>query len=790
MGSDKPNTEDIEPTEAADWSKIFHNSNSVGADCMSFPYMPLPDGPHYQSYAHDIRETGGNLMADFMKVNSLQNAPIDPNTINPRYNFPRFVRGSDISPPVENLREMHQPVNHDNMVTYENEMIGGHHLGSFRSPQMNRRFMPMSSIAAGTYQMSGQGGEAEIGSTNEPQINRNFVDIGCSTPMLYHTHNFGEIGTDNNVKVSEVQVSCLEGIDGSFLTLGIGDRKETRSKPEFDSWEIARKLNETSPHFCNSQVQQTTRIGGKTETRSKSKFDTRQIASKLEETVSLDFSTPHVQQTIRNSSSMGHNLAADHSSPVYTVDDWTSSHNDAGVIHSANPGLSSTSLRNIQSLQRDVRNTFFVPSNRISGFAGRKDARTADLDPYQIFQCDRAPSSLPLSGTSAGFLGLGHTGFPGLALGPANPSWISTRPTSNQLQDCYSKHAKNFFSESSMNSSFLSHRESSSKQDHPGQLIPCSEGSTTQSSESGQPLRRIGVQPVGRLFSAHEISDAQAAVGRQVPKRSGVQVTEGSAAQAGASGPFPKRLGVHFNESVAAQIAEAGPFPRGMGLETFYNIQRSQGTGPVQPTKNLLRPPIAIGWPHDSVPAQFSVDLHGPSSTAGRSQDAVPVHVSKDCLRPVSTTGQGIPVAKAKGVSQASDVLGARSFKRGAIQPPPAARWVQRRKITPQPIIHPSMPYATQSAAPIPIPAIAPAAAHIKWQGLDGRPPQPTGHKCLICKRDLSFTPDGPVYQPGVAPAVAVLPCGHTFHDHCLQIITPDDQVKDPPCIPCAMGET
>lgn len=73
--------------------------------------------------------------------------------------------------------------------------------------------------------------------------------------------------------------------------------------------------------------------------------------------------------------------------------------------------------------------------------------------------------------------------------------------------------------------------------------------------------------------------------------------------------------------------------------------------------------------------------------------------------------------------------------------------------------------------------------------GFDG-PLGPTGQKCLLCKRDLSFTAEGLVYQPAIPPAVAVLPCGHTFHDHCLQIITPEDQLKSPPCIPCAVGET
>ncbi|XP_021691160.2 uncharacterized protein LOC110672646 [Hevea brasiliensis] len=80
---------------------------------------------------------------------------------------------------------------------------------------------------------------------------------------------------------------------------------------------------------------------------------------------------------------------------------------------------------------------------------------------------------------------------------------------------------------------------------------------------------------------------------------------------------------------------------------------------------------------------------------------------------------------------------------------------------------------------------------HIKWQGRQGdvKTPQPSGNQCHICKRDLSFTPEGPIHQPEKPITAAVLPCGHHFHDSCLQRITPQDQAQDPPCIPCAMGE-
>ena len=77
--------------------------------------------------------------------------------------------------------------------------------------------------------------------------------------------------------------------------------------------------------------------------------------------------------------------------------------------------------------------------------------------------------------------------------------------------------------------------------------------------------------------------------------------------------------------------------------------------------------------------------------------------------------GQAISIAKGWGFSQASDVLGGPSLKRSTIRPPAAPR-VQRRKITPQPYIHPSMPFPhTVPGALIPIPD---PVNHIKWKGI------------------------------------------------------------------------
>ncbi|KAL2242776.1 UNVERIFIED_CONTAM: hypothetical protein Sindi_0395600 [Sesamum indicum] len=156
--------------------------------------------------------------------------------------------------------------------------------------------------------------------------------------------------------------------------------------------------------------------------------------------------------------------------------------------------------------------------------------------------------------------------------------------------------------------------------------------------------------------------------------------------------------------------------------------------------------------------------------------------------------GEVIPVAKLDVRPQVTPFVSHPSLKRQATENSPDACLGQHRKFFPRPIIHHSVAHQRQiiPAIPVSIPAtvhIPPAPLHVKWQGFDA-PLEPTGHKCLLCKRDLSFTAEGPVYQPAIPPAVAVLPCGHTFHDQCLQVITPENQAKSPPCIPCAIGET
>ncbi|KAG5227790.1 transcription factor C2H2 family [Salix suchowensis] len=115
-----------------------------------------------------------------------------------------------------------------------------------------------------------------------------------------------------------------------------------------------------------------------------------------------------------------------------------------------------------------------------------------------------------------------------------------------------------------------------------------------------------------------------------------------------------------------------------------------------------------------------------------------------------------------------------------------------RQNFAQKPPIFPLLAQNTSVRPPLshrvpPLPS-AKAPDHIKWQEPE-KTPQLSGHQCFICKRDLSFAPEGPVEQPVNPQPVAVLPCHHHFHAFCLERITAGSDAENPPCIPCALGD-
>ncbi|KAK9069837.1 hypothetical protein SSX86_010233 [Deinandra increscens subsp. villosa] len=248
---------------------------------------------------------------------------------------------------------------------------------------------------------------------------------------------------------------------------------------------------------------------------------------------------------------------------------------------------------------------------------------------------------------------------------------------------------------------------------------------------------------------------------------------------AGTDAPFPKRLGVDLSVRNSPQNSQGHLSPMGRSLQ-----RTNTDKGSTRMPHNVLRP---IGQ-SDGAPVSYPMKYQEPFFTYGQSQSAQ-IQLPK--------VPQDAPFTNASTVDnqfQKSDFHVRRHHKRTAVVPHSASHWVQHQKKISR------TQHAGSVAARIPpvIPCIpnvkrrvpvgsAPARSHITWKDPDATS-KLSGYKCLLCKRDLALTSEGPVFQPSVPPPVAVLRCGHTFHDQCLQNITPGDQANDPPCIPCAIG--
>ncbi|XVF23342.1 hypothetical protein REPUB_Repub13aG0029900 [Reevesia pubescens] len=236
------------------------------------------------------------------------------------------------------------------------------------------------------------------------------------------------------------------------------------------------------------------------------------------------------------------------------------------------------------------------------------------------------------------------------------------------------------------------------------------------------------------------------------------------------------------------------------------------------------------------------------SASDGNAAEVVSIVSSSNNIG-AQAASQVIPFAGGNGPAMTSNLLAPQSLKRKAAQPPSATQVIKKIKSA-KPSIRSSTLYKAQNAPSVaPLPPVVSQVAHvpslvqsissvppvtvtarplpplahkgpprpslspaiptyrplvqttlvhpsarmstppqIKWQ--DTKRFELSGHNCLLCKRDLSYTPEGPVFQPAAPPHVAVLPCGHCFHDLCLQRITPKDQANNPPCIPCVVGES
>ncbi|GER44062.1 2-isopropylmalate synthase [Striga asiatica] len=486
-------------------------------------------------------------------------------------------------------------------------------------------------------------------------------------------------------------------------------------------------------------------IGGGMEIKSNSKFSTREIASQLKDPLSSQCMNPINAQSPMNSSSLTPFVG-------FQTDDGGLSSSllsrDNGVLY----GNTSSRINEIQFPGFQASQ-----SNLQSNFLATYDDFGFNLDSSLL------PSGIPV---------VPQCGF-------VNQSPLWTRiPTPTSFASQVNPLQQQYIRRSSINASSESSLDRGSSMGHAQRerLSPLAEARRPQNTVGGCFLG--SGQPVGIIsLQAEGTGDG---VTNSFPSPSSFQ----PAGQAPSSHNVSSIAGISSIAEILANpnpIVNPIPFPYAAAGTFSTNI----GVQPTAPTARTIE---------------------------GRHQRGAPAQVPTVSPRRDYSIGEATPSAR-HGVGS-HGVVSHSHLKRQATTNTLSEHLIQRRRITPQPALtdklatgkRPSSPAirtptvidklatskrpSSPTRAPITaINRIPPEAHfHIRWEGCD-EPLEPSGHKCFLCKRDISFTADGQMYQPLIPPAAAVLPCGHTFHDGCLQKITTQGCSKYPPCIPCALGE-
>ncbi|KAG5618741.1 hypothetical protein H5410_018565 [Solanum commersonii] len=469
-------------------------------------------------------------------------------------------------------------------------------------------------------------------------------------------------------------------------------------------------------------------MGSNIEDRSILRFNSKEVSSRLEEVALPKNNNSHIQQTRRNLPSLIHGAPGG----------ITNFQCDSG-------GFPNSAALNSGVLAPDSRISappfMYAPDARLNssnarnlGAVGKADQRLCEPDPLMYAQGGLPPPPLPVSSNSTLHP---HLGFGRMAAAPGSAQQfrVLAQPTVNQQSNLYTNMVRN---QSLMGPAILSH-----------------DGGRVRQDQLGQQSFVNVLNPWGNNL---------------YPEGMGAQIQGWSGIQPALVNQFPKRLGVQLNDGAISQATREGVLPGMGGIQQTRvgNSYQSQNHGPKMHPTELLNPSFAMGLPQVGSSAEFNVS-------------GLPYHA-----------GQGVPISKVDVAPQASNLDGPTSLKRRrpSKAPPTAPTSQRRRKLTQhsnQLLIAPPRPI---TIAPVPASSPSLPALCAKLQARLEEPAQLVAENCKICKRNVMFNPEGPFTRPAIAPPVAVLPCGHVFHDECLQKITPQDQATNPPCIPCVIGET
>ncbi|KAL5573067.1 hypothetical protein UlMin_022664 [Ulmus minor] len=719
--------------ESADSSRI---TNAAVANNVGIPHTLVP-----QSYSGEIplgfdsTAFRTSLNTGNRRYSNDDNQPIQPS---PFSNFPYTER---------NMAAPHQfhtfgyPMAPDNMANAATR------IGGLQNPYMNNHSSIVNDNSASSLQMNNQAGDFYM-----PQSIRNFVGEEGNTPAFFHIPDVQELGTNNNFTINAAQSNFQQIPDGSFLTLGTGHNVERIHECNISGRDIGNISSNNNPRVVLPQMN----MQGQ---NARNLFNTgSNMAGSL--------------------SSFQNNVPGFHT-VTQNVDGWSFPNNNQRITSGVNSGLifNPYSIEDTPLINEAQYSS--MPSNRF----GCENVGNSDvcIDPDNGFLGYSSMPSFPLGNSHVGLLDPAQSRASQLQLTSRLSGRNYAQAASDQSHKAYMGAVRNFSSEISL-SPPIRETASMSLQDETDQAIPVTNvnrisqasnilmgshrkrGATQSSLATLRSQRRRGGAPHADI-AIH--APAQSA--SLLPNSSEIASVKLLAHDAL---PLPHQAKSNIRPSPLSQTARAVS----LLPQTASSLQpQSQPLSSQFPSQSLVNPQQNQPWTSQSFSSQQWV---APSSSPQPRTSIAP------SFNPQPGTASPFP-PRPRTASPFPPL------PRTAPPCPPLSlpqpRTTPPRTLRPQ--TAPSKQYRPRTALP-PLPTRTDSpSSYIMRQGVD-ETPKLLGQKCFLCKRDLAYTPpDDPVSIPPVPPHVAVLPCQHTFHDHCLQLITPPEEAKNPPCIPCAVGE-
>ncbi|CAB4273019.1 unnamed protein product [Prunus armeniaca] len=820
----------VKNNEVANFMGTLNNRNASGVDitmpCTTTPFSLFPFGDMYgttNSYAMEMPLTGINLMTDVTPFSNSQNPFFDYDSVYAEGHTPV------LSSPVSNFlglegekTEFSQYHTLDYSVPPDNVVSARSNVNIIQNSYVDRKLVTAKGNSAAALE-SIQRSEELNSNTGRPQLLRNFISDGVSNTVPCHAIDGVDIALNNNFMASEVQEDCPDKFDASLLTLGIGTKTEDLSKSNRSG------INVTN-NFGRVALPQPNTFYGRKEDR-----------GSLNPSSDVAAGFPCLQNNVGGFAVMKNNMPQDDDQHHFLIPG------------NRNVCLGVEGNWDTRSAYIDPPNDSFQYSPAVSFIpVGSSLAELPDFGWSRANGLALSPSSststcLTVSETSRNLFSDSSMVFPpiGVTQSTTLNDEFGKLSTANQgiaAQVAERGHVpgKFWFSQLPSNScqpQVIGAVQSStdlSRSVMTGEEVPITKlNRNVQGSSAlvGTSLKRVAEEPPAAASRAQcKKRRAQSSVGPFAPNLPLLVPSLHLSNASNLTVPAPTAPSLpHQVKSTAllpplTQTSQSLPL-QAKGTASIQPVSENASSLPTLVRRTAVLPPLSQIAP--SLPSQAkTIASHQPlpktasylklkGSTASLpsvSQNARSLSSMHQIVPPVpseaKTTHPPLPQAAPNLRSRARSITSLPTLSQNARSLTPLPRMAP--PLSSQPSSAPPLlqkiwtakplPEKSQTASPLHLsPQIAPplpsqpqtaSTFHIKWQGFGQNQTQPIGHKCLICKRDLSFTPEGPVFVPAIRPVVAVLPCGHTFHDHCLRLITPEEEVKNPPCIPCAIGES